>query len=128
MTFYKNGDPYFPGIEFRFRPGRDVVSLESLLDKLSLRMDLPRGARFIFNMDGAQIMILEDLEDGGSYVVSSFKSFKVSTPSISLIIMKRAAQGCQHYGFSVEVWNSENDLYFSRFLYRVLKFSDFAMF
>ncbi|KAK7574062.1 hypothetical protein V9T40_011253 [Parthenolecanium corni] len=76
VTFYKNGDPYFPGIEFRFRPGRDVVSIESLLDKLSLRMDLPRGARFIFNMEGAQIMNLEDLEDGGSYVVSSFKSFK----------------------------------------------------
>lgn len=54
-----------------------MVSLETLLDKLSLRMDLPRGARFIFNMDGAQIMNLEDLEDGGSYVVSSFKSFKV---------------------------------------------------
>lgn len=77
MTFYKNGDPYFPGVEFRFRPGRDVVSIESLLDKLSLRMDLPRGARFIFSMEGAQIMNLEDLEDGGSYVVSSFKSFKV---------------------------------------------------
>ncbi|KAL6958257.1 hypothetical protein U1Q18_045611 [Sarracenia purpurea var. burkii] len=57
---------------------RDVVSLESLLDKLSSKMDLPRGARFIFNMDGAQIMNLEDLEDGGWYVVSSFKSFKVS--------------------------------------------------
>lgn len=41
-------------------------------------MDLPRGARFIFNMEGAQIMNLEDLEDGGSYVVSSFKSFKVT--------------------------------------------------
>lgn len=77
MTFYKNGDPFFPGVEFRFRPGRDVVSLESLLDKLSLRMDLPRGARFIFNMEGAQIMNLDDLEDSGSYVVSSFKSFKV---------------------------------------------------
>lgn len=77
MTFFKNGDPYFPGVVFRFRPGRDVVSLESLLDKLSSKMDLPRGARFIFNMDGAQIMNLEDLEDGGWYVVSSFKSFKV---------------------------------------------------
>ncbi|XP_065211551.1 echinoderm microtubule-associated protein-like CG42247 isoform X2 [Planococcus citri] len=76
VTFFKNGDPYFPGVVFRFRPGRDVVSLESLLDKLSSKMDLPRGARFIFNMDGAQIMNLEDLEDGGWYVVSSFKSFK----------------------------------------------------
>ncbi|XP_030755803.1 echinoderm microtubule-associated protein-like CG42247, partial [Sitophilus oryzae] len=43
VLFYKNGDPFFPGVEFRFKPGRDIVSLESLLDKLSLRMDLPRG-------------------------------------------------------------------------------------
>lgn len=42
VLFYRNGDPYFPGVEFRFKPGRDIATLESLLDKLSLRMDLPR--------------------------------------------------------------------------------------
>lgn len=45
MTFYKNGEPFFPGVEFRFKPGRDVGTMEALLDKLSVRMDLPRGAR-----------------------------------------------------------------------------------
>ncbi len=34
-------------------------------------------------------------------------------------------QGCQNYSFFVEVRNSENDPYFSRFLRRVLTFSDF---
>ncbi|PNF16866.1 hypothetical protein B7P43_G06066, partial [Cryptotermes secundus] len=77
VLFYKNGDPFFPGVEFRFKPGRDIVSLESLLDKLSLRMDLPRGARFVFSMDGDRKLRLEELEDGASYVVSSYKTFKV---------------------------------------------------
>lgn len=50
MIFYKNGDTYYPGIEFRFKPGRDIINMESLLDKLSLRMDLPRGARYGANV------------------------------------------------------------------------------
>ncbi|GJQ75574.1 hypothetical protein Trydic_g17655 [Trypoxylus dichotomus] len=77
VTFYKNGDPFFPGLEFRFKPGRDIYSLETLLDKLSLRMDLPRGARYIFSMDGDRKFRLDELEDGASYVVSSYKTFKV---------------------------------------------------
>ncbi|KAH1003387.1 hypothetical protein HUJ05_011311 [Dendroctonus ponderosae] len=80
VIFYKNGDPYFPGVEFRFKPGRDIVNLESLLDKLSLRMDLPRGARYIFSMDGDRKYRLDELEDGASYVVSSYKTFKVCGP------------------------------------------------
>lgn len=78
VLFYKNGDPFFPGVEFRFKPGRDIVNLEALLDKLSLRMDLPRGARYIFSMDGDRKYRLDELEDGASYVVSSYKTFKVS--------------------------------------------------
>ncbi|EFN69470.1 Neuronal migration protein doublecortin [Camponotus floridanus] len=76
VTFYRNGDPYFPGVEFRFKPGRDIGSLEALLDRLSLRMDLPRGARHIFSMDGDRKLSLDELEDGASYVVSSYKTFK----------------------------------------------------
>nr|XP_023030237.1 echinoderm microtubule-associated protein-like CG42247 [Leptinotarsa decemlineata] len=79
VVFYKNGDPFFPGVEFRFKPGRDIVSLESLLDKLSLRMDLPRGARYIFSMDGDRKYRLDELEDGASYVVSSYKAFKAAS-------------------------------------------------
>ncbi|KAK0175276.1 hypothetical protein PV327_009037 [Microctonus hyperodae] len=77
VTFYKNGDPYFPGVEFRFKPGRDIGSLEALLDRLSLRLDLPRGARHIFSMDGDRKLNLDELEDGASYVVSSYKTFKL---------------------------------------------------
>lgn len=77
VTFFKNGDLYFPGLELRFRPGRDIGHLEALLDKLSTRMDLPRGARYLFSMDGVRVVSLDQLEDDQSYVVSSYKSFKV---------------------------------------------------
>ncbi|GLV46510.1 Doublecortin-domain-containing echinoderm-microtubule-associated protein [Carabus blaptoides fortunei] len=82
VVFYKNCDPFFPRVEFRFKPGRDIGSLESLLDKLSLRMDLPRGARYIFSMDGDRKLRLDELEDGASYVVYSYKAFKVRKVSI----------------------------------------------
>lgn len=77
VTFYRNGDPFHPGVEFRFKPGRDLVSMDVLLDRLSERLELPRGARFIFGMDGDRKYRLEELEDGASYVVSSYKTFKV---------------------------------------------------
>lgn len=78
ILFYRNGDPFFPAVEFRFKPGRDISTLDKLLDKISSRMDLPRGARYIFSMDGDRKTSLDELEDGSSYVVSSFKQFKVS--------------------------------------------------
>lgn len=80
ILFYRNGDPFFPAVEFRFKPGRDISTLDKLLDKISSRMDLPRGARYIFSMDGDRKTSLDELEDGSSYVVSSFKQFKVSAP------------------------------------------------
>ena len=89
VLFYKNGDPFFPGVELRFKPGRDIVSLEALLDKLSLRMDLPRGARYIFSMDGDRKYRLDELEDGASYVVSSYKAFKVRSLWKSLVAVAR---------------------------------------
>lgn len=77
VLFYRNGDPFFPAVEFRFKPGRDISTIEKLMDKISSRMDLPRGARYIFSMDGDRKTNLDELEDGSSYVVSSFKQFKV---------------------------------------------------
>lgn len=82
LIFYRNGDPFFPGVEYRFKPGRDVNSLESLLDKISPKMDLPRGARYVFSMDGDRKYTLDELEDGASYVLSSLKVFKVGIESL----------------------------------------------
>uniref|UniRef100_T1GHL1 Doublecortin domain-containing protein n=1 Tax=Megaselia scalaris TaxID=36166 RepID=T1GHL1_MEGSC len=52
VVFYRNGDPFFPGVELRYRPGRDITSIDNLLDKISSKLDLPRGARYVFSMDG----------------------------------------------------------------------------
>lgn len=85
VLFYRNGDPFFPAVEFRFKPGRDISTLDKLLDKISSRMDLPRGARYIFSMDGDRKSTLDELEDGSSYVVSSFKAFKVRSSKAELL-------------------------------------------
>lgn len=84
VLFYRNGDPYFPGVEYRFKPTRDISTLEALLEKITPKIDLPRGARYVFSMDGDRKYSLDELEDGASYVLSSFKLFKVSrVPSFS---------------------------------------------
>lgn len=88
LIFYRNGDPFFPGVEYRFKPGRDVNSLESLLDKISPKMDLPRGARYVFSMDGDRKYTLDELEDGASYVLSSLKVFKVIEYNSTISIQK----------------------------------------
>ncbi|CAH0604362.1 unnamed protein product [Chrysodeixis includens] len=100
VTFYRNGDPFHPGVEFRFKPGRDLASMDALLDRLSERLELPRGARFIFGMDGDRKYRLEELEDGASYVVSSYKTFKknsylaiASVPSEKKPMHKAASYG-----------------------------------
>ncbi|KAG7306902.1 hypothetical protein JYU34_007010 [Plutella xylostella] len=84
VMFYRNGDAFHPGVEFRFKPGRDLASLDALLDRLSERLELPRGARFVFGMDGDRKYRLDELEDGASYVVSSYKTFKVRALSLTL--------------------------------------------
>jgi len=95
ITFYRNGDPFYPGFEFIFKPGRDIATMDVLLDKLTKKMDLPRGARFIYDMAGDKKKNLDDLEDGASYVVSSFKGFKVSAIS-NFCNYKRGHTFCVH--------------------------------
>ncbi|XP_042868750.1 echinoderm microtubule-associated protein-like CG42247 [Penaeus japonicus] len=75
VRFYRNGDRYFPGFDYIFKPGRDVVNMEALCDKISDRIGLARGARYIYGLDGRRKYRIEELEDGLSYVVSSDRKF-----------------------------------------------------
>lgn len=38
IRIFRNGDRFFPGIEYTFRIGRDVLNMESLCDKISNRI------------------------------------------------------------------------------------------
>ncbi|XP_037076914.1 echinoderm microtubule-associated protein-like CG42247 [Pollicipes pollicipes] len=76
VTFFKNGDPWFQGLQMRFVPGRDYASLEALCAKISDRMDLPNGARYVFAMDGSRVRMIQFLLDGASYVCSSTRTFQ----------------------------------------------------
>ncbi|XP_071537716.1 LOW QUALITY PROTEIN: echinoderm microtubule-associated protein-like CG42247 [Panulirus ornatus] len=75
VRFFRNGDRYYPGYEFVFKPGRDVVNMEALCDKISDRIGLINGARYIFGLDGRRRYRIEELEDGESYVAASDRKF-----------------------------------------------------
>lgn len=76
ITFYKNGDPFHSGTKVSIMPGKDFVSLDTLCDYLTQRMNIPHGVRYIFSLTGRKITHLDDLLDGYSYVVSGTKNFQ----------------------------------------------------
>lgn len=76
VTFFRNGDPFHSGTKVSIMPGKDFVTLDSLRDYLTQRMNIPHGVRYIFSLTGRKIGDLEDLLDGYSYVVSGTKGFQ----------------------------------------------------
>ncbi|KAG8179242.1 hypothetical protein JTE90_004070 [Oedothorax gibbosus] len=76
VTFFKNGDPFYSGTKVSIMPGKDFVTLDSLCDYLTQRMNIPHGVRYIFSLTGRKISVLDDLLDGYSYVVSGTKGFQ----------------------------------------------------
>ena len=76
ITFYKNGDQWFEGFEFRFKPLKDYQDLESLLERISARIDFNSSVSHLFDTDGNEVEKVEDLEDRKAYVASNSKRFK----------------------------------------------------
>lgn len=76
ITFYRNGDPFHSGTKVSIMPGKDFVSLDTLCDYLTQRMNIPHGVRYIFSLTGRKINHLDDLLDGYSYVVSGTRNFQ----------------------------------------------------
>lgn len=76
VTFFKNGDQFYSGTKVSIMPGKDFVTLDSLCDYLTQRMNIPHGVRYIFSLTGRKISDLDDLLDGYSYVVSGTKAFQ----------------------------------------------------
>ena len=72
VVFFKNGDRYFQGHPVLLTQRR-YRSFDSLLSELTRITKLPHGVRFVFTpKSGRRVSTLEQLEDGKSYVCSSF--------------------------------------------------------
>ena len=76
ITFYKNGDKWFEGFDFRFRPLKDYTDLESLLERISPKIDFNSPVTHLFDTDGNRVEKVEDLEDRRAYVASNSRRFK----------------------------------------------------
>ena len=43
IRVFRNGDRFFPGYDYTFKPGRDVLNMEGLCDKISDRIGVWGG-------------------------------------------------------------------------------------
>ena len=76
VVFYKNGDKYFQGHHVIITQ-RKYRSFDSLLTELTRVTKLPHGVRFLLTpTSGRRIDTLEQLEDGKSYIASSFNKLR----------------------------------------------------
>ncbi|XP_070546440.1 LOW QUALITY PROTEIN: serine/threonine-protein kinase DCLK1-like [Ptychodera flava] len=76
ITFYRNGDRYYPGKKIRITPHR-YLTFNDLLGDLTKSISLPYGVRRIYTpTTGRTITDVEDLQDGQSYVCASFERFR----------------------------------------------------
>ena len=76
VVFYKNGDKYFQGHQVVVTQ-RKYRSFDSLLTELTRVTKLPHGVRFLLTpTTGRRVDTLEGLEDGKSYIASSFTKLR----------------------------------------------------
>ncbi|XP_035204526.1 neuronal migration protein doublecortin-like [Stegodyphus dumicola] len=79
VRFFRNGDKFFKGLLYVLSVER-IRSFDSLLEDLTRvlvdKVNLPKGVRYIFSIDGKEkILSLEHLVEGSSYVCSSTDHF-----------------------------------------------------
>ncbi|XP_058970636.2 77 kDa echinoderm microtubule-associated protein [Pocillopora verrucosa] len=70
ITFYRNGDKHFKGVEMVVTRQR-YRSFETIVDDLSKAIPLPYGVRNVFSPGGSVITTINQLEDGRHYICSS---------------------------------------------------------
>ena len=81
IRFFRNGDRFYPGIVYavsseRFRTF-DALLAELTNSPLGDRTVLPKGVRYVFTLDGSQVITsLDDLQESDSYVCASTRNFK----------------------------------------------------
>ena len=75
IRLYKNGDPWFGGVNYVFIPGKIITSLDTLFRDVAPKLDLDNGVSYIFDLDGNRLTSIDEIEDGGGYVCSSTRKF-----------------------------------------------------
>ena len=70
ITFYRNGDKHFKGVEMVVTRQR-YRSFDTIVEDLSKAIPLPYGVRTVFSPGGSTIDSINQLEDGRYYICSS---------------------------------------------------------
>lgn len=70
ITFYRNGDKHFKGVEMVVTRQR-YRSFETIVEDLSKAIPLPYGVRTVFSPGGSKVTAINQLEDGRHYICSS---------------------------------------------------------
>lgn len=70
VTFYRNGDKHFKGVEMVVTRQR-YRSFDTIVEDLSKAIPLPYGVRTVFSPAGSTITNINQLEDGRHYICSS---------------------------------------------------------
>merc|ERR1719312_251097 len=79
VKFYINGDKFFKGAVIavnneKFRTFDKL--LEHMTKIMCNQVTLPNGVRFIFSLEGKNVSDIDVIQNGESYVCSSFSTFK----------------------------------------------------
>ena len=75
IKLFKNGDPWFGGISYRFLPGKIVTSLDSLFRDVGPKLDIINGVSYMYDTEGNRVTSIDEIKDGGEYVCSSSRRF-----------------------------------------------------
>lgn len=70
VTFYRNGDKHFKGVEMVVTKQR-YRSFDTIVEDLSKAIPLPYGVRTVFSPGGSTVESMSQLEDGRYYICSS---------------------------------------------------------
>ncbi len=75
VTLHKNGDAWFGSMEFRFILGKEIKNLDDFFARANDKMNFVNGISYMFDTQGSRITSIEQIENLGSYVMSSGKKF-----------------------------------------------------
>lgn len=70
VTFYRNGDRFFKGVEMVVTRKR-YRSFDTIVEELSKAVPLPYGVRTVFSPGGSEVTSINQLENGRHYICSS---------------------------------------------------------